>query len=167
MGKKAGKKKIRSVKIYLDKEDYKSLREMAEVVGCDSVEEYVEDAVERIYCSDYNMLKKLFEERLARMNEKARDILERLEDEVSNKDSDEAEEEEAEDEDEEEDEAEESEEEESEETAEAEEAEEPVKAEVHEEAAPVKEAARKTARRAKKEEKVEEAAEAPAEKTEA
>ena len=154
MGKKSDKKKIRTIEIQIHKGDFKNLRDIAEMIGYDSVEEYVEDAIVRVANADYNMITMLAEDHLTRMHEKVRAIF-------SDEKDDEAEEVEidvTEDEEDDEDEADEKE-------AESEEKE---VVEASEEAAPVKEVPHKTTRRAKKEEKVEEAAvEAPAEKTEA
>lgn len=156
MGKKADKKKIRTIEIEFHKSDFKNLRDIAEMIGYDSVEEYVEDAIVRVANADYNMITLLAEEHLARLHEKVRAIfsdekddeaeeveIDVTEDEEDEEDEDEADEKEA-------------------------ESEEKEVIEASEEAAPVKEVPHKTTRRAKKEEKVEEAAaEAPAEKTEA
>ena len=154
MGKKSDKKKIRTIEIQIHKGDFKNLRDIAEMIGYDSVEEYVEDAIVRVANADYNMITMLAEDHLTRMHEKVRAIF-------SDEKDDEAEEVEidvTEDEEDDEDEADEKE-------AESEEKE---VVEASEEAAPVKEVPHKTTRRAKKEEKVEEAAvQAPAEKTEA
>lgn len=154
MGKKSDKKKIRTIEIQIHKGDFKNLRDIAEMIGYDSVEEYVEDAIVRVANADYNMITMLAEDHLTRMHEKVRAVF-------SDEKDDEAEEVEidvTEDEEDDEDEADEKE-------AESEEKE---VVEASEEAAPVKEVPHKTTRRAKKEEKVEEAAaEAPAEKTEA
>lgn len=153
MGKKSDKKKIRTIEIQIHKGDFKNLRDIAEMIGYDSVEEYVEDAIVRVANADYNMITMLAEDHLTRMHEKVRAVF-------SDEKDDEAEEVEidvTEDEEDDEDEADEKE-------AESEEKE---VVEASEEAAPVKEVPHKTTRRAKKEEKVEEAAaEAPAEKTE-
>ena len=153
MGKKSDKKKIRTIEIQIHKGDFKNLRDIAEMIGYDSVEEYVEDAIVRVANADYNMITMLAEDHLTRMHEKVRAIF-------SDEKDDEAEEVEIDvtEDDEDEDEADEKE-------AESEEKE---VIEASEEAAPVKEVPHKTTRRAKKEEKVEEAAvQAPAEKTEA
>ena len=155
MGKKADKKKIRTIEIEFHKSDFKNLRDIAEMIGYDSVEEYIEDAIVRVATADYNMITLLAEEHLTRMHEKIRSVF-------SDAKDDEAEEveievSEAEEDDEDEDEA-------DEEEAESEEKE---VVEASEEAAPVKEVPHKTTRRAKKEEKVEEAAPEAAEKTEA
>lgn len=154
MGKKSDKKKIRTIEIQIHKGDFKNLRDIAEMIGYDSVEEYVEDAIVRVANADYNMITMLAEDHLTRMHEKVRAVF-------SDEKDDEAEEVEidvTEDEEDDEDEADEKE-------AESEEKE---VVEASEEAAPVKEVPHKTTRRAKKEEKVEEAAvQAPAEKTEA
>ena len=153
MGKKSDKKKIRTIEIQIHKGDFKNLRDIAEMIGYDSVEEYVEDAIVRVANADYNMITMLAEDHLTRMHEKVRAVF-------SDEKDDEAEEVEIDvtEDDEDEDEADEKE-------AESEEKE---VVEASEEAAPVKEVPHKTTRRAKKEEKVEEAAvQAPAEKTEA
>lgn len=147
MGKKADKKKIRKIEIQIHKGDFKNLRDIAEMIGYDSVEEYIEDAIVRVATADYNMITMLAEDHLTRMHDKVCSLFSDMQEEES---------EEAEDE-----------EEAGEKEAESEEKE-VVEAEASEEAAPVKEVPHKTTRRAKKEEKVEEAAaEAPAEKTEA
>lgn len=155
MGKKADKKKIRTIEIEFHKSDFKNLRDIAEMIGYDSVEEYVEDAIVRVANADYNMITLLAEEHLARLHEKVRAIFSDekddeaeeveiyvTEDEEDEEDEDEADEKEA-------------------------ESEEKEVIEASEEAAPVKEVPHKTTRRAKKEEKVEEAAPEAAEKTEA
>ena len=154
MGKKADKKKIRTIEIEFHKSDFKNLRDIAEMIGYDSVEEYVEDAIVRVANADYNMITLLAEEHLARLHEKVRAIF-------SDEKDDEAEEVEIEvtEDDEDDEEADEQEAESAEEKA--------PEAEASEEAAPVKEVPHKTPRRAKKEEKVEEAAVETAEKTEA
>lgn len=155
MGKKSDKKKIRTIEIQIHKGDFKNLRDIAEMIGYDSVEEYIEDAIVRVATADYNMITMLAEDHLTRMHDKVcslfsdekDDEAEEVEIDVTEdeKDEEEADEKEAESED-----------------------KEIVEAEASEEAAPVKEVPHKTTRRAKKEEKVEEAAaEAPAEKTEA
>lgn len=155
MGKKSDKKKIRTIEIQIHKGDFKNLRDIAEMIGYDSVEEYIEDAIVRVATADYNMITMLAEDHLTRMHDKVcslfsdekDDEAEEVEIDVTEdeKDEEEADEKEAESED-----------------------KEVVEAEASEEAAPVKEVPHKTTRRAKKEEKVEEtAAEAPAEKTEA
>ena len=155
MGKKSDKKKIRTIEIQIHKGDFKNLRDIAEMIGYDSVEEYIEDAIVRVATADYNMITMLAEDHLTRMHDKVcslfsdekDDEAEEVEIDVT---EDEKDEEEA-----------------GEKEAESEEKE-VVEAEASEEAAPVKEVPHKTTRRAKKEEKVEEAAaEAPAEKTEA
>ena len=155
MGKKSDKKKIRTIEIQIHKGDFKNLRDIAEMIGYDSVEEYIEDAIVRVATADYNMITMLAEDHLTRMHDKVcslfsdekDDEAEEVEIDVTEDENDEeeADEKEAESED-----------------------KEVVEAEASEEAAPVKEVPHKTTRRAKKEEKVEEAAaEAPAEKTEA
>lgn len=155
MGKKSDKKKIRTIEIQIHKGDFKNLRDIAEMIGYDSVEEYIEDAIVRVATADYNMITMLAEDHLTRMHDKVcslfsdekDDEAEEVEIDVTEdeKDEEEADEKEAESED-----------------------KEVVEAEASEEVAPVKEVPHKTTRRAKKEEKVEEAAaEAPAEKTEA
>lgn len=159
MGKKADKKKIRKIEIQIHKGDFKNLRDIAEMIGYDSVEEYIEDAIVRVATADYNMITMLAEDHLTRMHDKVCSLFS----DVQEEESEEAEDEEAE----ENEEDDEDEEEAGEKEAESEEKE-VVEAEASEEAAPVKEVPHKTTRRAKKEEKVEEAAaEAPAEKTEA
>lgn len=159
MGKKSDKKKIRTIEIQIHKGDFKNLRDIAEMIGYDSVEEYIEDAIVRVATADYNMITMLAEDHLTRMHDKVCSLFSDMQEE----ESEEAEDEEAE----ENDEDDEDEEEAGEKEAESEEKE-VVEAEASEEAAPVKEVPHKTTRRAKKEEKVEEAAaEAPAEKTEA
>lgn len=159
MGKKSDKKKIRTIEIQIHKGDFKNLRDIAEMIGYDSVEEYIEDAIVRVATADYNMITMLAEDHLTRMHDKVCSLF-------SDEKDDEAEEVEI-DVTEDEEEADENEEEAGEKEAESEEKE-VVEAEASEEAAPVKEVPHKTTRRAKKEEKVEEAAaEAPAEKTEA
>lgn len=155
MGKKSDKKKIRTIEIQIHKGDFKNLRDIAEMIGYDSVEEYIEDAIVRVATADYNMITMLAEDHLTRMHDKVCSLF-------SDEKDDEAEEVEIDV----------TEDEEDEEEADEKEAEsadkEVVEAEASEEAAPVKEVPHKTTRRAKKEEKVEEAAaEAPAEKTEA
>lgn len=156
MGKKADKKKIRKIEIQIHKGDFKNLRDIAEMIGYDSVEEYIEDAIVRVATADYNMITMLAEDHLTRMHDKVCSLFSDMQEE----ESEEAEDEEAEENEEDEEEA-------GEKEAESEEKE-VVEAEASEEAAPVKEVPHKTTRRAKKEEKVEEAAaEAPAEKTEA
>lgn len=159
MGKKSDKKKIRTIEIQIHKGDFKNLRDIAEMIGYDSVEEYIEDAIVRVATADYNMITMLAEDHLTRMHDKVCSLFSDMQEEESEEAEDEeAEENEEDDEDEEEA---------GEKEAESEEKE-VVEAEVSEEAAPVKEVPHKTTRRAKKEEKVEEAAaEAPAEKTEA
>ena len=159
MGKKADKKKIRTIEIEFHKSDFKNLRDIAEMIGYDSVEEYIEDAIVRVATADYNMITMLAEDHLTRMHDKVCSLFSDMQEEESEEAEDEeAEENEEDDEDEEEA---------GEKEAESEEKE-VVEAEASEEAAPVKEVPHKTTRRAKKEEKVEEAAaEAPAEKTEA
>ena len=155
MGKKSDKKKIRTIEIQIHKGDFKNLRDIAEMIGYDSVEEYVEDAIVRVANADYNMITLLAEEHLARLHEKVRAIfsdekddeaeeveIDVTEDEEDEEDEDEADEKEA-------------------------ESEEKEVIEASEEAAQVKEVPHKTTRRAKKEEKVEEAAVETAEKTEA
>ena len=149
MGKKADKKKIRTIEIEFHKSDFKNLRDIAEMIGYDSVEEYVEDAIVRVANADYNMITLLAEEHLARLHEKVRAIFSDEKDDEAEEveidvteDEDEADEKEA-------------------------ESEEKEVIEASEEAAPVKEVPHKTTRRAKKEEKVEEAAPEAAEKTEA
>ena len=155
MGKKSDKKKIRTIEIQIHKGDFKNLRDIAEMIGYDSVEEYIEDAIVRVATADYNMITMLAEDHLTRMHDKVCSLFSNMQEE----ESEEAEDEEAEEN--------EDEEEAGEKEAESEEKE-VVEAEASEEAAPVKEVPHKTTRRAKKEEKVEEAAaEAPAEKTEA
>lgn len=155
MGKKSDKKKIRTIEIQIHKGDFKNLRDIAEMIGYDSVEEYIEDAIVRVATADYNMITMLAEDHLTRMHDKVcslfsdekDDEAEEVEIDVTEDEKDEEEADEKE--------------------AESEEKE-VVEAEASEEAAPVKEVPHKTTRRAKKEEKVEEAAaEAPAEKTEA
>lgn len=159
MGKKSDKKKIRTIEIHIHKGDFKNLRDIAEMIGYDSVEEYIEDAIVRVATADYNMITMLAEDHLTRMHDKVCSLFSDMQEEESEEAEDEeAEENEEDDEDEEEA---------GEKEAESEEKE-VVEAEASEEAAPVKEVPHKTTRRAKKEEKVEEAAaEAPAEKTEA
>lgn len=159
MGKKSDKKKIRTIEIQIHKGDFKNLRDIAEMIGYDSVEEYIEDAIVRVATADYNMITMLAEDHLTRMHDKVCSLFSDMQEEESAEAEDEeAEENEEDDEDEEEA---------GEKEAESEEKE-VVEAEASEEAAPVKEVPHKTTRRAKKEEKVEEAAaEAPAEKTEA
>lgn len=155
MGKKSDKKKNRTIEIQIHKGDFKNLRDIAEMIGYDSVEEYIEDAIVRVATADYNMITMLAEDHLTRMHDKVCSLFSDMQEE----ESEEAEGEEAEEN--------EDEEEAGEKEAESEEKE-VVEAEASEEAAPVKEVPHKTTRRAKKEEKVEEAAaEAPAEKTEA
>lgn len=155
MGKKSDKKKIRTIEIQIHKGDFKNLRDIAEMIGYDSVEEYIEDAIVCVATADYNMITMLAEDHLTRMHDKVCSLFSDMQEE----ESEEAEDEEAEEN--------EDEEEAGEKEAESEEKE-VVEAEASEEAAPVKEVPHKTTRRAKKEEKVEEAAaEAPAEKTEA
>lgn len=152
MGKKADKKKIRTIEIEFHKSDFKNLRDIAEMIGYDSVEEYVEDAIVRVANADYNMITLLAEEHLARLHEKVRAIFsDEKDDEAEEVEIDVTEDEEDEDEA-------------DEKEAESEEKE---VIEASEEAAPVKEVPHKTTRRAKKEEKVEEAAPEAAEKTEA
>ena len=159
MGKKSDKKKIRTIEIQIHKGDFKNLRDIAEMIGYDSVEEYIEDAIVRVATADYNMITMLAEDHLTRMHDKVCSLFSDMQEEESEEvEDEEAEENEEDDEDEEEA---------GEKEAESEEKE-VVEAEASEEAAPVKEVPHKTTRRAKKEEKVEEAAaEAPAEKTEA
>lgn len=159
MGKKSDKKKIRTIEIQIHKGDFKNLRDIAEMIGYDSVEEYIEDAIVRVATADYNMITMLAEDHLTRMHDKVCSLFSDMQEEESEEAEDEeAEENEEDDEDEEEA---------GEKEAESEEKE-VVEAEASEEAVPVKEVPHKTTRRAKKEEKVEEAAaEAPAEKTEA
>lgn len=159
MGKKSDKKKIRTIEIQIHKGDFKNLRDIAEMIGYDSVEEYIEDAIVRVATADYNMITMLAEDHLTRMHDKVCSLFSDMQEEESEEAEDEeAEENEEDDEDEEEA---------GEKEAESEEKE-VVEAETSEKAAPVKEVPHKTTRRAKKEEKVEEAAaEAPAEKTEA
>ena len=159
MGKKSDKKKIRTIEIQIHKGDFKNLRDIAEMIGYDSVEEYIEDAIVRVATADYNMITMLAEDHLTRMHDKVCSLFSDMQEEESEEAEDEeAEENEEDDEDEEEA---------GEKEAESEEKE-VVEAEASEEAAPVKEVPHKTTRRAKKEEKVEEAvAEAPDEKTEA
>ena len=159
MGKKSDKKKIRTIEIQIHKGDFKNLRDIAEMIGYDSVEEYIEDAIVRVATADYNMITMLAEDHLTRMHDKVCSLFSDMQEEESEEAEDkEAEENEEDDEDEEEA---------GEKEAESEEKE-VVEAEASEEAAPVKEVPHKTTRRAKKEEKLEEAAaEAPAEKTEA
>lgn len=155
MGKKADKKKIRTIEIEFHKSDFKNLRDIAEMIGYDSVEEYIEDAIVRVATADYNMITMLAEDHLTRMHDKVCSLFsDEKDDEAEEVEIDVTEDEE-------------DEEEAGEKEAESEEKE-VVEAEASEEAAPVKEVPHKTTRRAKKEEKVEEAAaEAPAEKTEA
>lgn len=153
MGKKSDKKKIRTIEIQIHKGDFKNLRDIAEMIGYDSVEEYIEDAIVRVATADYNMITMLAEDHLTRMHDKVCSLF-------SDEKDDEAEEVEIDV----------TEDEEDEEEADEKEAESEDKevVEAAEEAAPVKEVPHKTTRRAKKEEKVEEAAaEARAEKTEA
>lgn len=152
-------KKIRKIEIQIHKGDFKNLRDIAEMIGYDSVEEYIEDAIVRVATADYNMITMLAEDHLTRMHDKVCSLFSDMQEEESEEAEDEeAEENEEDDEDEEEA---------GEKEAESEEKE-VVEAEASEEVAPVKEVPHKTTRRAKKEEKVEEAAaEAPAEKTEA
>ena len=159
MGKKSDKKKIRTIEIQIHKGDFKNLRDIAEMIGYDSVEEYIEDAIVRVATADYKMITMLAEDHLTRMHDKVCSLFSDMQEEESEEAEDEeAEENEEDDEDEEEA---------GEKEAKSEEKE-VVEAEASEEAAPVKEVPHKTTRRAKKEEKVEEAAaEAPAEKTEA
>lgn len=157
MGKKSDKKKIRTIEIQIHKGDFKNLRDIAEMIGYDSVEEYIEDAIVRVATADYNMITMLAEDHLTRMHDKVcslfsdekDDEAEEVEIDVTEDEEDEEDEEEA-----------------DEKEAESEDKE-VVEAEASEEAAPVKEVPHKTTRRAKKEEKEEAAAEAPAEKTEA
>ncbi len=155
MGKKSDKKKIRTIEIQIHKGDFKNLRDIAEMIGYDSVEEYIEDAIVRVATADYNMITMLAEDHLTRMHDKVCSLFsDEKDDEAEEVEIDVTEDEE-------------DEEEAGEKEAESEEKE-VVEAEASEEAAPVKEVPHKTTRRAKKEEKVEEAAaEAPAEKTEA
>lgn len=154
MGKKADKKKIRKIEIQIHKGDFKNLRDIAEMIGYDSVEEYVEDAIVRVATADYNMITMLAEDHLTRLHDRVFSFFS----ETAEDESEEAEVEEAQEEGDD-DEADEQ---------EAESAEkEVVETEASEEAEPVKETPHKTARRAKKEEKVEEAAPEAAEKTEA
>ncbi len=162
MGKKSDKKKIRTIEIQIHKGDFKNLRDIAEMIGYDSVEEYIEDAIVRVATADYNMITMLAEDHLTRMHDKVCSLFsDEKDDEAEEVEIDVTEDEEDEEE------ADENEEEAGEKEAESEEKE-VVEAEAFEEAAPVKEVPHKTTRRAKKEEKVEEAAaEAPAEKTEA
>ncbi len=154
MGKKSDKKKIRTIEIQIHKGDFKNLRDIAEMIGYDSVEEYIEDAIVRVATADYNMITMLAEDHLTRMHDKVCSLFsDEKDDEAEEVEIDVTEDEE-------------DEEEAGEKEAESEEKE-VVEAEASEEAAPVKEVPHKTTRRAKKEEKVEEAAaEAPAEKTE-
>lgn len=154
MGKKSDKKKIRTIEIQIHKGDFKKLRDIAEMIGYDSVEEYIEDAIVRVATADYNMITMLAEDHLTRMHDKVCSLFsDEKDDEAEEVEIDVTEDEE-------------DEEEAGEKEAESEEKE-VVEAEASEEAAPVKEVPHKTTRRAKKEEKVEEAAaEAPAEKTE-
>lgn len=154
MGKKSDKKKIRTIEIQIHKGDFKNLRDIAEMIGYDSVEEYIEDAIVRVATADYNMITMLAEDHLTRMHDKVCSLFsDEKDDEAEEVEIDVTEDEE-------------DEEEAGEKEAESEEKE-VVEAEASEEAAPVKEIPHKTTRRAKKEEKVEEAAaEAPAEKTE-
>ena len=155
MGKKSDKKKIRTIEIQIHKGDFKNLRDIAEMIGYDSVEEYIEDAIVRVATADYNMITMLADDHLTRMHDKVCSLFSDMQEE----ESEEAEDEEAEEN--------EDEEEAGEKEAESEDKE-VVEPEASEEVAPVKEVPHKTTRRAKKEEKVEEAAaEAPAEKTEA
>ena len=150
MGKKSDKKKIRTIEIQIHKGDFKNLRDIAEMIGYDSVEEYIEDAIVRVATADYNMITMLAEDHLTRMHDKVCSLFSDMQEEESEEAEENEDEEEA-----------------GEKEAESEEKE-VVEAEASEEAAPVKEVPHKTTRRAKKEEKVEEAAaEAPAEKTEA
>lgn len=155
MGKKSDKKKIRTIEIQIHKGDFKNLRDIAEMIGYDSVEEYIEDAIVRVATADYNMITMLAEDHLTRMHDKVCSLFsDEKDDEAEEVEIDVTEDEE-------------DEEEAGEKEAESEEKE-VVEAEASEESAPVKEVPHKTTRRAKKEEKVEEAAaEAPAEKTEA
>lgn len=155
MGKKSDKKKIRTIEIQIHKGDFKNLRDIAEMIGYDSVEEYIEDAIVRVATADYNMITMLAEDHLTRMHDKVCSLFsDEKDDEAEEVEIDVTEDEE-------------DEEEAGEKEAESEEKE-VVEAEASEEAVPVKEVPHKTTRRAKKEEKVEEAAaEAPAEKTEA
>lgn len=155
MGKKSDKKKIRTIEIQIHKGDFKNLRDIAEMIGYDSVEEYIEDAIVRVATADYNMITMLAEDHLTRMHDKVCSLFsDEKDDEAEEVEIDVTEDEE-------------DEEEAGEKEAESEEKE-VVEAEASEEAAPVKEVPHKTTRRAKKEEKVEEAAaEAPAGKTEA
>lgn len=155
MGKKSDKKNIRTIEIQIHKGDFKNLRDIAEMIGYDSVEEYIEDAIVRVATADYNMITMLAEDHLTRMHDKVCSLFsDEKDDEAEEVEIDVTEDEE-------------DEEEAGEKEAESEEKE-VVEAEASEEAAPVKEVPHKTTRRAKKEEKVEEAAaEAPAEKTEA
>lgn len=154
MGKKSDKKKIRTIEIQIHKGDFKNLRDIAEMIGYDSVEEYIEDAIVRVATADYNMITMLAEDHLTRMHDKVCSLFsDEKDDEAEEVEIDVTEDEE-------------DEEEAGEKEAESEEKE-VVEAEASEEVAPVKEVPHKTTRRAKKEEKVEEAAaEAPAEKTE-
>lgn len=150
MGKKADKKKIRKIEIQIHKGDFKNLRDIAEMIGYDSVEEYVEDAIVRVATADYNMITMLAEDHLTRLHDRVFSFFsETEEDESKEAGVEKAEEEEA-----------------DEKETESEEKE-VVETEASEEAEPVKETPHKTARRAKKEEKVEEAAPEAAEKTEA
>ena len=155
MGKKSDKKKIRTIEIQIHKGDFKNLRDIAEMIGYDSVEEYIEDAIVRVATADYNMITMLAEDHLTRMHDKVCSLFsDEKDDEAEEVEIDVTEDEE-------------DEEEAGEKEAESEDKE-VVEAEASEEVAPVKEVPHKTTRRAKKEEKVEEAAaEAPAEKTEA
>ena len=66
MGKKADKKKIRKIEIQIHKGDFKNLRDIAEMIGYDSVEEYIEDAIVRVATADYNMITMLAEDHLTR-----------------------------------------------------------------------------------------------------
>ena len=153
MGKKSDKKKIRTIEIQIHKGDFKNLRDIAEMIGYDSVEEYIEDAIVRVATADYNMITMLAEDHLTRMHDKVCSLF-------SDEKDDEAEEVELDV----------TEDEEDEEEADEKEAESEDKevVEAAEDAAPVKEVPHKPTRRAKKEEKAEEAAaEARAEKTEA
>lgn len=149
MGKKADKKKIRKIEIQIHKGDFKNLRDIAEMIGYDSVEEYVEDAIVRVATADYNMITMLAEDHLTRLHDRVFSLFSETEEDESKEAGVEKAEEEA-----------------DEKEAESEEKE-VVETEASEEAEPVKETPHKTARRAKKEEKVEEAAPEAAEKTEA
>ena len=89
MGKKSDKKKIRTIEIQIHKGDFKNLRDIAEMIGYDSVEEYIEDAIVRVATADYNMITMLAEDHLTRMHDKVCSLFSDMQEEESEEAEDE------------------------------------------------------------------------------